>query len=207
MAALGVCAALLLAGGSAAAEETYYRYVEGGRVVYTNVAEQVPVEQRQQSRLDLQRISLNTEIGNELEQRLEEEHTALAQSDYCQGIKAAAEGGFLERLWDDFGPLLVCGGVLLLFVLVTPFALKRFGAPIWAKTLMMAIPTLAVIGLLSFTMSKTNRTVADLRQRLQPCSTETFAKLKSDPNPIAKHAELIEQLKRDMAKIDAEARF
>lgn len=206
-----VASALALAGvlccSEARAEETYYRYVEHGRVIYTNAAEQVPLPQREASRLDLRHISLNTEIGNELEQRLEQEHAALAESGYCQQLRVATSAGFFGQLWEDFGPLLLCGGVLLLFVLFTPFALRRFGAPVWAKVLMMAIPSLAVAGLLSFTMSHTNRTVTELRQRFRPCTSETFAQLKSDPNPIAKHAELIDQLKREIAKVDAEARF
>jgi hypothetical protein len=190
----------------ASAEEVYYRYVnERGRVVFTNAAEQVPLEQREQGRLDLSKVSLNTEIGNELDRRFEEEHAQLTQSDYCKQVRVAAKRSFLEQLWDDFGPLLVCGGALLLFLLFTPTALRRFGAPVWAKVLMMAIPTLALTGLMTFTMSHTNRTVSDLRRRVQPCAPETFAKLKSDPNPIAKHAELIEQLKRQIATIDAEA--
>ena len=201
---LGVGAAF---GPAAQAEETYYRYVgRNGRPVYTNIAEQVPVEQREQGRLDLSQIELNTEIGRELDRRFEEEHAALTESDYCANLKRAVDRGVLEQAWQDFGPLLACGGLLLAFLLFTPAALRRFGAPVWAKTLMMAVPALAVGGLLTFTMSHTNKTIAGLKQKVRPCATETFSALKSAPNPILQHARLIEQLKRDIAAIDT-ARF
>jgi hypothetical protein len=190
----------------ARAEETYCRVVQGnGRVVYTNIAEQVPVEQRERARLDLSRVSLNSEIGRELDQRFAQEHAELTQSDYCKELRGAAGQGFWQRLWSDFGPLLVCGAVLLGFLLFTPSAMRRYGAPVWAKTLMMAVPSLAVAGLLMFTMGHTNKTLGEIRQQLRPCTAETFENLKSSPNPIQKHAELIEQLKREIAKIDAEA--
>jgi hypothetical protein len=190
----------------ARADETYYRMVQSnGRAVYTNIAEQVPLEQRERARLDLSRVSLNSEIGRELDQRFAQEHETLAQSDYCKELRGAAGQGFWWRLWSDFGPLLVCGAALLGFLLFTPAALRRYGAPVWAKTLMMAVPSLSVAGLLMFSMGQTNKALGELRQRVRPCAAETFENLKSAPNPIQKHAELIEQLKRQIARIDAEA--
>jgi hypothetical protein len=196
-----------LALSCARAEEAYYRVVRpNGHVVYTNIVEQVPVAQRESARLDLSRVSLNSEIGRELDQRFAEEHAELTQSDYCKELRSAAGQGFWQRLWSDFGPLLVCGAALLAFLLFTPSAMRRYGAPVWAKTLMMAVPSLSVAGLLMFSMGHTNKALGELRQRVRPCAGETFENLKSAPNPIQKHAALIEQLKRDIAKIDAETR-
>ena len=134
---LGVVAAAVwvLVPLCARAEETYFRVVQkSGRVVYTNIAEQVPIEQRDSSRLDLSKIELNSEIGRELDQRFADEHATLAQSDYCQELRGAAGQSFWQRLWADFGPLLVCGGLLLGFLLFTPSALRRHKLAVKRRT-------------------------------------------------------------------------
>ena len=184
------------------ASQTLYRYVNRqGRVVYTNIEEQVPLEQRAKGKLDLSRIELNTEIGTELDRRLEQQHAVLTKSSYCKQLRDAASEGFLSRLWNDFAPLLVCGGLLLCFLLYTPQALRRFGAPVWAKTLMMAIPSLAIAGVITFSMTHTNNAIADLKRRVQPCAQDSFARLKSEPNALLKHAQLVEYLKREVQKL------
>jgi hypothetical protein len=184
------------------APQTLYRYVNRqGRVVYTNIEEQVPLEQRARGKLDLSRIELNTEIGTELDRRLQEQHAALSQSSYCKQLRSAASEGFWSQLWNDFAPLLICGGLLLGFLLYTPRALRRFGAPVWAKTLMMAIPSLAIAGAVTFSMTHTNKTILELKRQVEPCAEETFARLKTEPQALLKHAQLVEHLKRQVGKL------
>lgn len=194
--------AVLLCAAQAQADEFYRYRGRDGRVVYTNIDEQVPIEQRERAKLDLSRIPLNSEVGAALDRRFEQEHAELSASTYCQGLRDAAGDGFLLRLWQDFGPLLVCGGVLLGFLLFTPSALRRFGAPVWAKTLMMAIPSLAVGGVIAYTMTQTNRTIGELKERVKPCVSDTFARLKSEPDALVKRSDLVEQLKREIAAAD-----
>lgn len=183
--------------------QSMYRYTnKQGRVVYTNISEQVPLPQREHARMDLSRISLNTEVGTEIDRRLEEEHAQLTKSPYCTRLRAAVEAGFFPQLWEDFAPLIVCGGILLLFLFFTPAALRRFGAPVWAKVLMMAIPSLAVAGLMMFSMTYTNKTIATLKQRAKPCATETFTKLSTQQDALLQHAQLVDQLKQEIAKLD-----
>jgi hypothetical protein len=195
--------AVLFGPGQAQADELY-RYVgRDGRMVYTNIGEQVPIEQRASARLDLSHIPLNSEVGAELDRRFEQEHEQLRASSYCETLRAAAGDGFLPRLWHDFGPLVLCGGVLLGFLLFTPTALRRFGAPVWAKTLMMAIPSLAVGGLVAYTMTQTNRTLVELKERVKPCAADTFAQLRAEPGALAKRSALVEQLKREIAAVES----
>lgn len=183
--------------------QNIYRYTnKHGRIEYTNIVEQVPPGQRARARVDLSRVSLNTEVGTEIERRLEEEHAALTKSPYCSRLRAAANTGFLERLWEDFAPLIACGGMLLAFLLFTPAALRRFGAPAWAKVLTMAIPALAIAGLLMFSMNYTNATIAQLKQQAKPCASETFAKLSGQQDTLLHHVQLVDQLKQEIAKLD-----
>jgi hypothetical protein len=201
IASLPLCAVLLVSANAYA--EDFYKYRgREGRMVYTNITEQVPVDQREQGKLDLSRIPLNSELGAELDRRFEQEHAELRESSYCQALLAEAGEDLLKRIWEDYAPLVVCGGVLLAFLLFTPFALRRYGAPVWAKTLMMAIPSLAIGGLVSFTMMHTNRTISQLKERVKPCTAETFDRLRAEPDALAKRSQLIEQLKREMGLLD-----
>jgi hypothetical protein len=188
------------AGSQAASQkpaETYYRYVRpDGRVEYTNIEEQVPVEQRFAGRVDLSRVSLNTEPGNELDRRFQREHEQLIETPYCKERREEAAQGFWAHLFAEYGPLVVCGGLLLAFLLFTPSALRKYGGPVWAKTLMTAIPALAVGGVMTFSMMKTGKTVSRLKELATPCEGQTFAALSRYQNPVLKHAQLLELLKQ-----------
>ena len=208
---LAVAIAVVVVSARAQAEDgdpgqTIYRYRNAqGRIVYTNAVEQVPVTERAKAKLDLRRIPLNTEVGNELEQRLEEEHARLTQSPYCQELRKAASIGYLARLWDEFAPLIVCGGLLLAFLVFTPSALRRFGAPAWARVLCMAIPSLAIAGLMMFSMNYTNKAIAQLKEQAKPCIAETFAGLGAQKDALFQRMKLVETLKQQIATIDAAA--
>ena len=181
------------------APQTLYRYRnERGRTVFTNLAESVPLEQRATAELDLSHISLNSELGSEIDKRLKEEHAELAQSSYCKETQAESARGYLEQLWDGFAPLIVCGGLLLGLGLYTPTALKRYGAPIWAKTLSFSIPFLAVAGLLMFSLTHTGKKMSALKRRAAPCGEETWGKLAAEPDAIIQRVQLIERLRQDM---------
>ena len=206
LSAFPVLCATMLFTASVWAEEDYYRYVRpDGRAVYTNIAEQVPLDQRERGKLDLSRIPLNSEVGAEVDRGLAQEHAELRESTYCQALVAAADVPLFERIWEDFAPLVICGGVLLAFLLFTPYATRAFGAPVWAKTLMMAIPSLAIAGLVTFTMTHTTKTIAQIKEQVKPCVAESFDKLKAEPDALAKRSDLVEQLKREIATLQAGA--
>ncbi len=202
LAAFALFCATVSFAANAWAEEDYYRYVRpDGRTVYTNIVEQVPIDQRERGKVDLSRIPLNSEVGAELDRGIAQEHAELRESPYCQALVAAAEVSLLERIWEDFAPLVICGGVLLAFLLFTPYALRAFGAPVWAKTLMMAIPSLAIAGLVTFTMTHTSKTIAQIKEQVKPCVAESFDKLKAEPDALAQRSHLVEQLKREIATL------
>jgi hypothetical protein len=188
---------------SADSGESIYKYTTAkGRVVYTNILEQVPLPQREQARVDLSRVELNTEAGTEIDRHLGEEYEKLKQSPYCRQLRAAANASFLATLWDDFAPLLLCGAGLLLLLFASPAAMRRFGAPAWAKVLMMAIPALALGGLIMFSMSYTNKTIVELRHRAKPCLAETFTRLSGQKDAVMQHMQLVDQLKREIASLE-----
>jgi hypothetical protein len=95
----------------------------------------------------------------------------------------------------------ICGGVLLCFLLYTPFAIRRFGAPAWAKTLMMAIPTLAICGLMAFTMVRANKAIVGIKERVKPCMAENFDQLEAEPDALVKRSQMVGQLKREVAAL------
>jgi hypothetical protein len=177
-----------------------YRYkTAAGRAVYTNLDEQVPLEQRSNARIDLDRVSLNTEVGNAIARRVQAEHASLIQTSYCAQLRTAAEEGFVTRLWRDFAPLVIAALVLLLLLAISPIALRRFGAPAWSKTLCFAIPTVFAVGLLVFSMSKTQRSIEAFKTRAKPCSEQSLANLSAKPDAAAEHARLVADLKREIA--------
>jgi hypothetical protein len=185
------------------AGETMYRYRgTGGRVVYTNNAEQVPENQRPKAKVDLSRRSLNTEIGTELQERLAAQHDALIKTPYCREALAAANRDLLTQAWNDFRPLCVAAGAILFLFLVSPAALRRFGAPQWAKTLTMAIPILGVGGLLLFVFDGSSHALHSLKQQAAPCMHETFTRLSGQPNAQALQTQLIGTLQQHIAGLE-----
>lgn len=181
------------------APQVIYRYRNAeGRTVYTNFEDTVPPTQRADAEVDLSHITLNTEIGSEIDARLKEQHAELIHSGYCKNLRDAANTSALQYLWDEYAPLIVCGGMLLLFIFFTPAALRRVGAPVWAKTLTMAIPALAVAGLVMFGMTQANRMVTDVKRKVSPCVEETWDRISARPQPVANHARLVQHLQQQI---------
>jgi len=189
----------------ATSTQPIYRFVDrSGHVVFTNIEERVPLAQREKSEVDLSHISLHSELGNALRARLEQEHAALSASGYCAELRSALAMPTLQRVWHDYAPLVVCGGLLLAFALYTPFALKRFGGTVWARTLSMAIPTLAVAGMLSYALDQTGKTISGLKDQLEPCVAQTFARAGqgaggSGGGGLQQQAALVQKLQRLVA--------
>ena len=195
------------AGRSPRSPQIMYRYVDSrGHAVYTNIEEQVPLDQRIAARMDLSRVSLNSEIAGELDRRLHEEHTALTKSPYCRELRKAADTDLVSSVWNNYPSLVMCAAAMLAFIFYSPIAIKRFGGQVWARTLSMAIPALAITGLISFSITETNKSLSRLKQQAAPCSEAAFTELSAAVNPVAKHAQLIAQLKQQMDAINAEAR-
>lgn len=185
--------------------ERFYKYKNAsGRVVFTNAAEQVPLEQRPSADVDLSRRSLNLEVGNDFARRIEVEHAALRKTPYCERARQAAATTFLDQLWEEYSALVVAAGVLLVLIVISPMMMRRFGVAGWIKAVSMAIPLVFAVGLVVFALDKTQKSVSRLKSRAEPCSDEAVAALGSGPDIVQRHRDLLDRLKRDMAALDVE---
>jgi len=183
-----------------------YKYkTKDGRVVYTNILDEVPPEQRQAGKVDLSKVALNTSVGNDLNKRLAVEHDELAASPYCEELKQEAAKSELQQLWDDHAVPIICGSIIALLIFMTPMMIKRVNAQEWARVLSKAIPTLFLVGGAMYGMQLANRKATDARQQAKPCLKETFDGLETSSDPAAGQLSLVEQLKRDIAAAQAMA--
>lgn len=183
-----------------------YKYkTPDGRIVYTNILDEVPPEQRVGGKVDLSKVALNTSVGNDINGRLAEEHRQLSESPYCRELEQIANKSALEQLWDDYAPVIVCGGLIALLLLMTPTMLRSVNPPDWAKVLSKAIPALFVIGGAMYGMSTATKMATEARAKLKPCLNETFEGLAASTDPTGERLGLVEQLKSDIAKYQAMA--
>lgn len=188
--------------GAESLKGTYRYRGADGREVFTNVIESVPLAQRAGSELDLSHVSLNSELGTQLNARLEAEHQRLARSDYCVEAKQAAEAEPLQALWDRYSPLIVTGALLLLFVLLTPAMLRRVAVPEWVRTLRFAVPVLAISGMLLYSMMEANRGMHDALSGAAPCQAATFEGLGQGEHPLADRLALVQALRAQTLAAD-----
>jgi hypothetical protein len=185
----------------AAPPQQIYKYkTKDGRTVYTNILDEVPPEQRVGGKVDLSKVALNTQVGNDINGRLAAEHAQLSASPYCKELEKVASKTAYEQLWDDHAPLIVCGGLIALLILMTPTMMRNVNPPDWAKVLSKAIPTLFVLGGAMYGMTAANKMALEARSKLKPCLNETFESLGGSANPAAERLSMIDQLKRDIQK-------
>lgn len=183
-----------------------YKYkTKDGRVVFTNILDEVPPEQRVGGKVDLSKVALNTAVGNDINGRLAAEHAQLSASPYCKELEKVANRSALEQLWDDHAPLIVCGGLIALLILITPTMLRTVNPPDWARVLSKAIPALFVVGGAMYGMTYANKMATQARSKLKPCLNETFQGLAASADPTTERLSLVESLKRDIEKAQAMA--
>jgi hypothetical protein len=187
-----------------ASEPVLYKYRgRNGRTTYTNLAESVPVAQRATAKLDLRQVSLNTKVGTELDQQLKAQYDKLRESSFCRAIEVAANEPFWRRAWDDHAPLVVCGGAILVFLLITPWMVRKVGGAPWARALSLAIPVLGFAGLMAFVLMKSGRSLSQLRERASPCAPGSWAAsaTRSDKG-LVEHMQLLNALKTETAALE-----
>jgi hypothetical protein len=187
-----------------------YRYRSvSGRTVYTNVLSVVPLAQRAHARVELANVSLNSDLGRELDDKLTEEHARLAEQPTCQQLTAAAAQTLLSRIWKDHGPLVVCGSAIMLFIVLTPWMLRRVGGREWARTLSMAIPALALSGIALYATVTSTRSLQALRARADPCTGTAWARAGAEPAPLVQRLKLLDHMQaqqRTLEEIAQESR-
>lgn len=194
---------------SAPTEPVLYRYRgSDGRYVYTNLWASVPLAQREHARIDLRTLSVNSELGRAVDQQLEQRYEVLQASDTCTQLRAAAREPWWSRASlqnPEHRPLVLCGGVLLLLVLGTPFMLSRgWGAP-WARVLQTATPVMLCLGFGAFMLARASHASSALSERAATCDAGTWQQTKDLPQRL-QIVQGLEAQRRALAQIEAEAR-
>lgn len=186
-----------------AGSKRFFKYVDrDGKEVFTNIVETVPVAQRKEAELDLSHVPLNSALGAEINARLDAEHAKLVETDYCAEVRRQAEAQTPQTIWDDYGPLIVCAIVALLFLIATPSMLRKVDAPAWARALSFAVPALAVVGFVTYSMVHTNRNISAFKRAAKPCLSSTFTNLGSAANPLNAKLKLVQHLKSQISMLD-----
>lgn len=180
-------------------EPELYRYRSAsGLMVYTNLAASVPSAQRSNARIDLSQVSLNSELGADLDRELAKQHRTLQQSEACMALRAANEEPWWWCAWKEHAPLVVCGGVLLLAVLLTPWMMKRGWGSHWAKVLSTATPVLGFVGLAAFLFLKTSSSMSSRETRAARCESRAFL----GASNLQARAQLVQALQAEQQAIE-----
>jgi len=154
---------------------TIYRYRnKRGRTVFTNIWDQIPANQRARAqKMDLSHVTLNPQIGAELDASMQMQFEAASASPECKKVKAEA-AHWMRPIWNDYGHLIILGAVMLLLVLATPFALRRIDAPVWARTLTRSFMLLAFVAVFMHTTVRAGKMYQSMRDAAAPCERETW---------------------------------
>ncbi len=176
--------------------DTIYKYRDkSGRECFTNVWDQVPAARRSRAEaLDLSQVTLNTEVGTQIDQRHSEQQEKPVNAEYCEQARSKASEGWASNLWTENRVLIGVAGLLLLFLFATPVALRKLHAPDWSRTLTMAIQTLGLIGLIMYGMVRANSAYQSFRQGLEICEGSAWTEGSTRPNPVKGHVRLIRDL-------------
>jgi hypothetical protein len=185
---------------------TLYRYRNAaGRTVYTNLPDTVPRDQQSNAPIDLHAVSLNPELGADLDRQLAARHRALQTAPICQHLRSAAQAPWWSHAWGERAPLVVCGGALLLAALLTPWMLRKGWGASWARVLSTATPVLGFVGIATFLLLQTQRSVADWHVRADRCETSSFQQA-SDARQRVQLVQALQAEQRALEQIHAESR-
>jgi hypothetical protein len=193
-------AALLATKLDGAARPVIYRYVTPrGQTRYTNLLASVPGPQRAAAEVDLSRVSVNSEVGQDLDRTLAQEHERLAQGPACQQLRAAAAKPLWRTIWDDHGPLVVIAAVLLVLLLITPAMLERVGAN-WAKAFSMSVSVLAALGLFSYATLRGTQAVSQLKAKAAPCEPGSWGELAKNDTSVLGRLQLLKGMEAEQQR-------
>jgi hypothetical protein len=145
-----------------------------GRMVYTNMIEQVPEAQRAAGKLDLVHGAHGPHLVRQIDARLKVEHDKLLASPCCQQLRRQAQTPVGTRMLHDQAPLLICGAALLLFIVLTPWMAGKVGGGPWGRTLSMASSSLALAGILMFATMRATRAVHEFATRAAACQPNAW---------------------------------
>jgi hypothetical protein len=170
-----------------------YRYKSrAGRAVFTNLLDQVPPDQRPGAAVDLAHVSLNSELGAELDQRLKSRFEALRESSVCRGARSEAQEPWWKRAATEHRSALTFAAALLVFLLLTPTMSRRFGGAAWARALSLAIPVLGLGGIISFMIVQAGHSATKFAP--ESCDEAAWASAGKGDQPIVQRLKLVSAL-------------
>jgi hypothetical protein len=174
-----------------------YRYrTREGRIVFTNLAASVPTDQLHSAALDLRHVSINSQLGAELDQELKTQYDLLQAAPFCRGVRAALSEPFWQRIWTEHQPLVVCGLAILAFLVITPWMVRRVGGAPWARAI------LGFVGVSTMLLMKTGRSLSDLHGRAEPCQADAWSRASQSPQPLVQHHQLVKALQAETAALE-----
>lgn len=183
---------------SEAPEEGIYSYVnEAGRTVYVSHEGLIPPGKRSSStKVDLSHVSLNEELGNELNEAAAKEHAALASTDLCAETQVAAEDDLVTHVIKTHPHWIGIGAVILLLLLTAPWVARHVGAGRWVRVLCLTLPLLLFLGVLTQTARTAHSTLAELRTTSDLCGEERLAEEPTTAGKLSVVRELRSKLMR-----------
>jgi hypothetical protein len=197
---------LLLTGVVAAQDppqlEAIYRYrTRRGRTAYVNGLARVPAYARTRARaVDLSHVSLNEDLAAELQEAVQAQLSELRASGYCASTRALAERSWWHVAWGRHGHWVAIGGLLLLFLLASPYLLRVIGAARWARILLLLVPICGVLVATTTVAVRTSRVMRRLRRAAEPCGeTAHTPPVRSTPGAAARDVYLLESLREQLA--------
>ncbi len=182
---------------SAGTTGTTYRYrTAEGRWAFTGNLDMVPPEQRTSAEpMDLSNVSLNTELGNAINESVAEQHRQLAASDDCTTATSEADQSTLDRMWTDHRPALGIAALALALLFAMPAVARRIGAPLTGRVMMFALPIFGLLGALTFGLTEARNSLTRSRETADLCSSESFVAA-----PARERAERLERLEAVLAR-------
>jgi hypothetical protein len=178
-----------------------YRYKSrAGHLVFTNLVDEVPPDQRAAAQLDLSHVSLNSTLGAELERRLKTRFEALRESAVCRGARADELAPIWQRAWTEHRAASTFAAVLLVFLLITPTMTRRVGGAAWARALSLAIPVLGLAAIISFVLVQAGRSSTQLIPK--GCDAAAWASAGHADQPLVQQLKLVSALEAETKAIE-----
>lgn len=174
-----------------------YGYVNAqGRAVFVDDLSKLPAEHREEAReVDLSHVSLNLELGAELDAAVDRELARLSGSEPCREARAEAREPGWRQTWERHGHLIGIGAIALLLVLTAPWVMRRVDPPQWGRVLTLVLPVLLLLAIVTHTVQRASETIRETRELADLCDGQG-----DDPaataSPLARVHALRERIER-----------
>jgi hypothetical protein len=149
----------------------FYSYKgDSGRTVYVNRFSMVPPEKRAKARaVDLSEVELHEELAEALADAVEDELRYLKDSDPCNEARSEKSAGAWKHVWKRHGPWVLASLAAIILVLMTPWMVARTPPGVWPRLLMVALPALAMTGLLAVSATRITSSLGAVGELVKLC--------------------------------------